>query len=145
MQVGVEHLLRDINDPSVSALGSDVRARVGGLRGLLQRLEQCQEYLQMVVEGKLPPNREILYTVQSILALLPNTNIDELRSALLESSNDQHLALYMGSLVRAITALHDLVNNKGSFREGETPEEAAGTCVPRGLHWPALLARLVCT
>ena len=33
-EVGVEHLLRDINDPSLSTLGGELRAKLGGLGGL---------------------------------------------------------------------------------------------------------------
>ena len=33
-EVGVEHLLRDINDPSLSSLGGELRGKLGGLEGL---------------------------------------------------------------------------------------------------------------
>lgn len=69
--------------------------------------------------GKLPPNNEILYQIQTILALLPNLSLDPLRTSMFESQNDQHLALYMAGLVRSVTALHDLVNNKAKFRDIE--------------------------
>jgi len=102
-EVGVEHLLRDINDPSVSALGSAIRAKVMGLEGLLLRLDEMAAYLSAVAGGQLPPNRDILYAIQSTLALLPDTGVEELREALLEASNDTHLALYAASTVRAVT------------------------------------------
>jgi len=46
-QVGVEHLLRDINDPSVSHLGADLRAKLDGLRGLAARLADVSVYLHV--------------------------------------------------------------------------------------------------
>ena len=63
-EVGVEHMLRDINDPSVSALGADVRAKLGGLKGLMTRLGEISSYLAKVSAGQLPPNLEALYLVQ---------------------------------------------------------------------------------
>jgi 26S proteasome regulatory subunit N8 len=43
-------------------------------------------------------------------------------------TNDNMLSIYLASLIRSITALHDLINNKLEFREaehrGETEKEA---------------------
>ncbi len=63
-EVGVEHLLRDINDPSVSSLGADVRGKLGGLEGLAARLKEIAVYLEKVVAGKMPANNEIMYQIQ---------------------------------------------------------------------------------
>ena len=38
-EIGVEHLLRDVKDASVSTLAEDVMAKVAALRGLQGRLE----------------------------------------------------------------------------------------------------------
>jgi 26S proteasome regulatory subunit N8 len=111
-EVGVEHMLRDINGPSVSNLGADVRAKVGGLKGLMTRLHEVSSYLERVLQGSLPVNIEILYSIQSLLALLPNLNAEPLKTALFEVINDEHLVLYISSLVRSVTSLHDLVINK---------------------------------
>lgn len=124
-EVGVEHLLRDINDPSVSALGADVRAKVAGVRGLLARLDDVAAYLAAVRGGALPANREILYAAQAALSLLPDAAAEPTRRALVEAGNDAHLAVYVAAAVRAVTALHDVVSNKAAFKEGETPDEAA--------------------
>jgi len=111
-EVGVEHMLRDINDASVSALGADVRAKLGGLKGLMSRLGEISAYLAKVSSGALPPNLEALYLVQQVLALLPNLSAEPLRTSLFEVVNDQHLMIYAASLTRAVTSLHDLVANK---------------------------------
>ena len=47
-----------------------------------------------------------------VLAKLPNLSAEPLRTSLFEVVNDQHLNLYVASLVRAVTSLHDLVENK---------------------------------
>jgi len=177
-EVGVEHMLRDINDPSVSALGADVRAKLGGLKGLMSRLGEISGYLAKVAAGQLPPNLEALYLVQQasaprraaprlaclpraslrarafcaylrhcppspcarfpslrppasaparaaqVLAKLPNLSAEPLRTSLFEVVNDQHLNLYVASLVRAVTSLHDLVENKK--RVGSLLDEGDG-------------------
>lgn len=106
---GVEHLLRDVKDATISTLATEVRilslnvsirsayctvkiywyqlvclfiillgenslrvstniAQVGGklvaLKGLEARLKEIHAYLELVVEGKLPLNHEILYHLQ---------------------------------------------------------------------------------
>ena len=55
----MEHLLRDVNDPSVSHLAAQLRHKVGGLRGFTQRLKKLSDYLTAVVEGELPANHEV--------------------------------------------------------------------------------------
>ena len=62
---GVEHLLRDVKDASVSTLAAEVGTLAAGLGGLKSRLLQVQEYLGHVVGGRLPVNHDILYQLQA--------------------------------------------------------------------------------
>jgi len=140
-EVGVEHLLRDINDPSVSALAAQVKQRVTGLAGLQARLEEIDTYLGHVLAGRAPVNNLIVYNLQDIFNLLPNLNSQELVSAFLAKTNDMHTAVYLASLVRSIMALHDLVNNKIKFKDVDevTGESlaAATTAAPAPVPPPA--------
>ena len=70
IKVGVEHLLRDINDPSTSTLALQIKQKLSGLTGLQGRLEEIHAYLQKVVDGKLPMNNQITYNLQNIFNLL---------------------------------------------------------------------------
>ena len=88
-EVGVEHLLRDVNDPSVSTLAGEARHKLGGLRGLTARLGEVAAYLAAVLDGRLPLNTDILASVQSVLSALPNMNVAALGTALTEATNDQ--------------------------------------------------------
>jgi 26S proteasome regulatory subunit N8 len=124
-EVGVEHLLRDINDPTVSTLASRVRQKMTGLRGLKGNLLEMHDYLANVAEGRLPVNHRIVDNLQEIVNLLPNLNVDELVRAFLVKSNDMNLVIYVSSLVRAIVALHNLLTNKIQLKEGATPAAAA--------------------
>jgi len=67
---GVEHLLRDVKDATVSTLAAEVSTLAAGLSGLKSRLLQIQEYLSLVINGKLPVNHDILYQLQ-VEPLLP--------------------------------------------------------------------------
>ncbi len=62
--VGVEHLLRDINNPSTSTLTGDILGKLTGLRGLKARLEEVSKYLASVASGALPTNNELLNQLQ---------------------------------------------------------------------------------
>ena len=111
-EVGVEHLLRDINDPTVSTLAGTIRHKMTALKGLKSSLEEMHSYLNRVLSGEMQPNNKIMYNIQSMFNLLPNLNMDALARAFVEKSNDMHLVIYISSIVRSVVALHDLVQNK---------------------------------
>ncbi|KAG7401079.1 26S proteasome non-ATPase regulatory subunit 7 [Phytophthora boehmeriae] len=118
-EVGVEHLLRDINDPSVSSLAGQVKHKMTALNGLKERLEEMKTYLENVVAGRLPANHQIIYNMQTIFNLLPNLNVDELVRSMFMKTNDMHFVIYLSSLIRCTIALHNLVNNKIKYKESE--------------------------
>jgi len=64
LDAGVEHLLRDVKDSTVSNLSSEVSHMASGLRALKSRLSEVQEYLNLVLEGRLPVNHDIMYHLQ---------------------------------------------------------------------------------
>ena len=124
-EVGVEHLLRDINDPSVSSTAGELRHKLAGLRGLRTHLGEVIGYLDAVTAGRLPANRDILYHVQTLLARLPNTQLPAVVAGTYETVNDQHLVIYMAALTRSVLALHDLLANKQKFKAAEEDEAGA--------------------
>lgn len=79
----------------------------------------------------------MLGNLQDIFNLLPNLstpkpgtdaksadNTSELSHALSVKTNDQLLAIYLSSLIRAITAFHDLIENKIQNRQQQEEKEA---------------------
>ena len=111
-QVGVEHLLRDINDPSTSLLTFQIKQKLTGLSGLMDRLTDMSIYIQRVIAGQIPVNNQIIGNMQDIFNLLPNLNIDEIVKSMLVNSNDVYLAIYISAMVRSVIALHGLLANK---------------------------------
>ncbi|KAH8820506.1 maintenance of mitochondrial structure and function-domain-containing protein [Xylogone sp. PMI_703] len=141
-EIGVEHLLRDIRDVAVGTLSTRITSQLQSLQGLHLRLRDIGQYLQKVLEGQLPVNHAILGNLQDVFNLLPNLsmpkpashvsdgveaptrNNSELAHAMSIKTNDQLMAIYLSSLIRAITAFHDLIENKIQNRQQQEEKEA---------------------
>jgi len=126
-EVGVEHLLRDINDPTVSTVASLIKEKIAGLATLTEKLRECQEYLEQCVSGNKKVNPEIVANLQTIFNLLPNLNQEQLIRSMIMKTNDMQMAVYLSSLIRSVLALHDLVNNRIRYGEHGTELEEKET------------------
>ncbi|KAK4534630.1 hypothetical protein CDCA_CDCA02G0655 [Cyanidium caldarium] len=128
-EVGTEHLLRDVKDAAaVTTLAADVSAKLEALRSLTGRLRRIRQYVEQVAAGQLPIHNEIMYALQDVLNRLPRLGGEHTQSltrALTVTVNDQMLTVYLASLVRAILALHDLINNKMEVIASERKMEKA--------------------
>ncbi|KAJ1966994.1 proteasome regulatory particle subunit [Dispira parvispora] len=118
-EIGVEHLLRDIKDNAVGSLSTRVKHEYNSLHGLEQRLSDIRDYLLKVVDGSLPVNHEIIHNLQDVFNLLPSLDIRDFTQTLTAQTNDHYMITYLSALVRAIVALHDLINNKIQNSESE--------------------------
>lgn len=134
-EIGVEHLLRDIRDVAVGTLSTRITSQLQSLQGLHLRLRDIGQYLQKVLNGELPVNHAIMGHLQDVFNLLPNlstpkgtgaqngekasTENSELARAMSVKTNDQLMAIYLSSLIRAITAFHDLIENKIQNRQAQ--------------------------
>lgn len=147
-EIGVEHLLRDIRDVAVGTLSTRITAQLQSLQGLHHRLRDISSYLQRVLDGDLPTNHAILGNLQDIFNLLPNLSTppaptkspingdktssstssrienSELARSMSVKTNDQLMTIYLSSLVRAITAFHDLIENKRQNRQAQEEKDA---------------------
>lgn len=121
-EVGVEHLLRDIKDTTLGTLSQRVNNQLLGLKGLYTQLNSIKKYLELVVEDKLPRNNAIIYLLQDIFNLLPDTMSETFVKSVYVKTNDQMLVVYLASLVRSVIALHNLINNKITNRDAEKKE-----------------------
>merc|ERR1712054_42677 len=118
-EIGVEHLLRDIKDTSVSTLAQQVSARLNAMKGLHARLGDMQTYLENVLAGKLPVNHQIIAHMQDVFNLLPNLSIDAMVKAFSVKTNDMMVVIYVSSMIRSVIALHNLINNKIENKDAE--------------------------
>lgn len=71
-------------------------------------------------------NHQIIYHLQDALNLLPNLANIDLTQSFTTSTNDQMLVVYLSSLLRAVIALHGLVDNKASIGRAEFEEGTEG-------------------
>ncbi|RYQ83883.1 hypothetical protein Ahy_B10g102759 isoform A [Arachis hypogaea] len=129
-EIGVEHLLRDVKDTTISTLATEVSGKLTALKGLDARLKEIRSYLDLVIDGKLPLNHEILYHLQDVFNLLPNLNVSDLIKAFAVKTNDMMLVIYLSSLIRSVIALHNLINNKMLNKEHERTEDSKSVPVP---------------
>lgn len=129
-EIGVEHLLRDVKDTTISTLATEVTGKLAALKGLDARLQEIRSYLDLVIDGKLPLNHEILCHLQDVFNLLPNLNVNELIKAFSVKTNDMMLVIYLSSLIRSVIALHNLINNKMLNKEHEKAEDSKSVAVP---------------
>lgn len=123
-EIGVEHLLRDVTDQFLGGRSLDVQVAdsLRSLIGLAERLREIEGYLAKVLEKKLPVNQQILSHLQDIVNLLPDLSDPETIRSFQIKTNDNMVVIYISSLVRAILALHQLINNKLENRKLELQE-----------------------
>ncbi|TKR92612.1 hypothetical protein L596_007234 [Steinernema carpocapsae] len=121
-EVGVEHLLRDIKDQTAGTLSQRITDQLLGLRGLAKQLKEIYSYLEEVSNGRLPVNHAVIYYIQEVLNLLPDVTAPEFVEAQTVQTNDQLMTVYMGSLVRTVIALHNLIDNKLFLQKAEREE-----------------------
>lgn len=81
-----------------------------------------RDYLLQVGQGKLPVNHQITYHLQDALNLLPDLSNPLTTGSFISNTNDQLLVVYLSSLVRAVIALHALVDNKAQNSRTEAEE-----------------------
>ncbi|KAF5379320.1 hypothetical protein D9757_007617 [Collybiopsis confluens] len=122
-EIGVEHLLRDIKDSTTTTLSTRVSEQLASLRGLQSRLSDVQKYLVEVAAGTMPVNHQIVYHLQDALNLLPDLNDPDTTQSFATSTNDELLVVYLSSLLRAVIALHALVDNKATIGRAELGED----------------------
>lgn len=74
----------------------------------------------------MPVNHQIVYFLQDALNLLPDLADPALTTSFASSTNDALLVVYLSSLLRAVIALHALVDNKATIGRAELEEDGSG-------------------
>ena len=119
-QIGVEFMLKDINDPNrIGSVSKIINDKEQSLKALIKKLTEIKNYLVNVISGKIPINAQIIYNVQEIFNLLPNFENESLIKAMSIQTNNNYLVLYLSWLTKTIIALHKLINNKIALKEEE--------------------------
>jgi 26S proteasome regulatory subunit N8 len=85
-----------------------------------------QRYLVDVARGTAPVNHQVVYLLQDALNLLPDLADPALTTGFASTTNDALLVVYLSSLLRAVIALHALVDNKATIGRAELEEDGGG-------------------
>ena len=110
--IGVEHLLRDLTDSTITTLSTKISNRQIALNQLEHLLGTVETYLRDVVSGKLPVNEEVLAELQEVINYLPLVHKLKTDPGLLVTQNDQELATFVASVARCVTALYEVIVNR---------------------------------
>jgi len=116
-EVGVEHLLRDIKNQTAGTLSQRITNQVKGVRGLENHLAGITSYLQRVASRELPINHSVIFLIQEMLNLLPEVLAPDFVDAHNVQTNDHLMSVYLGTMVRTVIALHNLIDNKLTLKK----------------------------
>jgi len=122
-EIGVEQLLRDLTDSTVSTLHTRIQDKEQSLKVLASKLIEIRDYLEDVTAKRLRMNPEVLYKIQEIFNQLPNLHRVKNSSSMVREVNDIAVAEYVGSLVRCILAIGNLISNKKMLQEAKEKKE----------------------
>ena len=119
-EIGVEFMLKDINDPNrIGSVSKIINDKEQSLRALIKKLTDIKTYLTNAISGKIPINSQIVYNIQEIFNLLPNFDNESIIKAMSIQTNNNYLVLYLSWLAKTVVALHKLINNKIAIKEEE--------------------------
>lgn len=63
-EIGVEQLLREINNVDTHSLTAQSKQKLNGLQGLTGKIQQVSQYLGYVLQGKVKANQSVINNLQ---------------------------------------------------------------------------------
>ncbi|EPY27066.1 26S proteasome regulatory subunit N8 [Angomonas deanei] len=111
-EVGIEHLLRDLTDSTVSTLSTQIGERELSLQHLCQILQQIEEYLNDVAAGNMPVSEDVLEVLQELISLQPEMYVQKKSTDMIRFANDSAISTFLASIGRCICALHEVILNR---------------------------------
>jgi 26S proteasome regulatory subunit N8 len=124
-EIGIEHLLRDLTDSTVSSLSTKVEDRHIALLQLETMLGTIETYLNDVANDRLPVNPEILELLQEATNIAPVVHQLKTSPGMLVATNDNALATMLASMSRTVTALYDVIVNRRQLRRAALEKQKA--------------------
>lgn len=117
-EIGIEHLLRDVKDSTITNLSTQIRERELSLHHLNRILSQIEDYLSDVSKGVLPMSEDVLSVLQELISLQPEIFMQKTSTAMIRYTNDQSISTFLAALGRLISTIHTvLVNRRTLARE----------------------------
>ena len=112
-EVGVERLLKDLQEPTGTQLKHELDLKTSSLQTLDDKIKLMKEYLEMVESGKIPVNQKIIQNIQDIFNLSPD--IEKYAQQFSVNMNDLMVTIYLASLVKSVLSVHDFIRNKNDY------------------------------
>jgi 26S proteasome regulatory subunit N8 len=122
-QIGVEYLLKDIDENSNSVLTKQAKDKLTSLKAIISRLSEAKAYLVNVINKRLVANPQIISNIQELFNYLPNFEVENTVKAIAHQTNDNYLILYLSWMMKTTVGLHKLINNKIMIKEAEKLKE----------------------
>lgn len=111
-EIGVEHLLRDLTDATITTLSTQIQTRQLSLQRLCQVLEQIECYLNDVANGVLPICEDVLEVLQELISLQPEIYAHKTSTEMIVHTNDQAITTFIAAVARCVGALHEVILNR---------------------------------
>lgn len=124
-EVGIEHLLRDLTDTTITTLSTRVADRLLALNKLDSLLGELAAYLLDVAEDRLPICDDILNSLQELVNVLPLTRQLKGHPAMVVLANDQELATFVASITRCVAAIYDVILNRRKLKQQAVEKQEA--------------------
>lgn len=117
-EIGIEHLLRDVTDSTITNLSTQIQERELSLLHLSRILSQIEDYLADVAKGVLPMSEDVLGVLQELISLQPEIFMQKTSTSMIRHTNDQSISTFLAALGRLISTIHMvLVNRRTMARE----------------------------
>ncbi|KAF2097618.1 Mov34-domain-containing protein [Rhizodiscina lignyota] len=126
---GLHLRLRDIGQYLQKVLDGDLpvnHAILGNLQDVFNLLPNLSTPMKPAAPSGTPAPGQSNGVGSSGPTMAKEADNSELARAMSVKTNDQLMAIYLSSLIRAITAFHDLIENKIQNRQQQEEKDAAG-------------------
>ncbi|CCW70538.1 unnamed protein product [Phytomonas sp. Hart1] len=111
-EIGIEHLLRDLTDSTITTLSTKIQERELSLAHLCDILQQIDEYLSDVTKGTLPICEDVLEVLQKAISLQPEIYLHKTSTEMIRHTNDRALSTFLADIARCVGALHEVIVNR---------------------------------
>ena len=111
-EIGVEQLLRDLTDSTVTTLTTQISEKYQSLAHLELLLKSIHEYLGDVAAGHLPMSQDILGMVQELTGFQPQVHRLQTSESMVVTLNDEALATFVASMSRTVMSLYNVIVNR---------------------------------
>lgn len=111
-EVGVEHLLRDVQEIDTSSLSGKVGLKLKAFATLSSKISKIINYLDNVSSKGQSPKKEISTALHAIVSKMSLVLDTDLEVTLSRQLNDNYSSILLGNLSQNICNLHELLNNR---------------------------------